>query len=83
MRERPLKLNEETGEVSNARDEALFVRSVREVKETYVGPPVETGICVQTTKKEVRVCTGWNGRRCTSRAVSRRTRRTECGPVPL
>ena len=66
MKERFLKLDNQTGEITNAFGEVVYVRRHRDNQEAYVSPSTETGICAQTALKEVQVCVDWEGSTCTS-----------------
>lgn len=66
MKELFLRIDKETGEIVNARGEVLYVLAERDGEEVYLAPSVETQICNQTALKGVRVCTDWEGPRCTS-----------------
>ena len=61
MKEGFLKLDKQTGEITNAFGEVVYVRRHRDNQEAYVSPSTETGICAQTALKEVQVCVDWEG----------------------
>ena len=66
MKEGFLKLDNQTGEITNAFGEIVYVRRHRDDQEAYVSPSTETGICAQTALKEVLVCVDWEGPTCAS-----------------
>jgi hypothetical protein len=66
VREKFLKVDKESGAITNVYDEVLYVRRNREGKHVYIAPSTETKICKQVAPKEVWVCVDWEGPRCTS-----------------